>query len=80
MVYMKTLSKVLGIIAVTAVIGMFVTGCTDPNAPNGGTPQSSGENAVSGKTYYESTERTVFSNTAEGDKNGNYTVSRTVYR
>ncbi|MDR2897418.1 MAG: hypothetical protein LBU99_01290 [Spirochaetaceae bacterium] len=44
--------------------------------PTENPPQSSGVNAVSGKTYYQADTRTVFSATAEGAVTGTYTVGQ----
>jgi len=76
----------LGILALTLIFGMAVIGCDDSdnngennsngngNGSNGGQnlPAASGVNAVSGKTYYEWNEKTVFSATANGAANGTY--------
>ena len=72
------------ILAIVLVFGMAVIGCdNDPDngGDNGGQslPAASGNNAVSGKTYFEWESRTVFSVTASNASNGTYTVGRAVY-
>jgi len=75
--------RFLGILALTLIFGMVVVGCGDGDG-NGGNngngnsggqnlPAASGVNAVSGKTYFEWNEKTVFSATANGAANGTYT-------
>jgi hypothetical protein len=67
----------------TLALGMAVVGCDDGSTNGGDNNQqstdASGVNAVSGKTYFEWSERIVFSTTAEGAANGTYTVGSTVY-
>jgi len=71
----------IGMLAMVLVFGMAVVGCdddpTNSNGENGGQnlPSASGVNAVSGKTYIESRNKTDFSITAEGASNGTYAVS-----
>ena len=69
----------LGILALTLIFGMAVVGCDDSSTDNGGSqklPAASGVNAVSGKTYFEWSSKTVFSATAYGAANGTYTKGR----
>jgi len=79
---MKNALKLIGIIAMVAVIGFGMVGCDDdPSGDDGkgnGLPKASGTNAVSGKTYFLSWQRIVFSATADGASNGTYTIGRTV--
>jgi len=81
---MKNKTLLLELLAITLVFGMTVIGCGDDpnngdpnNGDNGGQelPVASGNNAVSGKTYYFdplSGSKITFSTTAEGDTNGTY--------
>jgi hypothetical protein len=72
--------KWLGILVLVLVFGMTVVGCEggsdigDGN-DNSRLPSASGVNAVGGKTYYESSDRTVFSITADSATNGTYVVT-----
>ena len=73
----------LGMLIMTLALGMMAIGCD--NGTTGGNdngeelPLSSGINAVSGKTYFQYSQKTVFSATADGVASGTYTVGRTVY-
>ncbi|MDR2923282.1 MAG: hypothetical protein LBU85_08075 [Treponema sp.] len=74
-----TQSHWLCAIAFAAVIGFSMTACPagdgDGGESNGeNLPASKGANAVSGKMFYESQYRTVFSTTADGAKSGTYVV------
>ena len=78
---MKNRLLVTGIWALVLILGMTVIGCNNPaNGGNGddddeNLPKSSGNNAVSGRTYYEGYgNKIVFSTTADGDESGTYTV------
>jgi hypothetical protein len=76
---MANKKKWLGILATVLVFGMTVVGCDDSSTNSGGgggqsLPAASGTNAVSGKTYFEWSSKTVFSATADGAANGAYTI------
>lgn len=76
----------LGMLAITLAFTMAIVGCdngttTGGDGSGGGgqeLPAASGANAVSGRTYYVSGEKTVFSATTTGTANGTYTVGITV--
>jgi len=71
-----------GLLAILLAFGMVFVGCNNDTGDDGNgasLPAPKGTNAVSGKTYYEYSERTVFSATSDGASNGTYTVGRTVY-
>ena len=71
----------MGMLAMVLAFGMTVAGCDDGSGSGGGNeggeslPASNGINEVSGKTYYELDERTVFSVTVAGAESGTYTVT-----
>jgi hypothetical protein len=73
----------LGILATVLVFGMTVAGCnngsTDDNNGGQNLPGASGVNAVSGKTFFEPSNKTVFSATADGAADGAYTKGSTVW-
>jgi hypothetical protein len=89
---MKNVMKLLGIIALAAVIGFSFTACNDSAGDNssgsdttGGNstgsnelPASVGDNQVGGKIYYQGNwEKSVFD--ASTGTNGEYTVYRVLY-
>jgi hypothetical protein len=69
-----------GMLIAILTFGMTVAGCNnESNEPDGGgntLPSSSGENAVSGKTYFDSDTKIVFSATASGAASGTFTKSK----
>jgi len=79
----------VGLLAVLLTMGLIFAGCDDGTTNNDGNgngngnggslPTAKGTNEVSGKIYYDQSERIVFSVTADGASSGTYTVGRTEY-
>jgi hypothetical protein len=67
----------LGMLVMALAFGMTVVGCdNDPtDEDDSDLPKASGINAVSGKTYFGTVIKIVFSATADGTANGTYTGS-----
>jgi hypothetical protein len=68
-----------GMLAAALIFGMAAAGCDDGNGdpnntdPGNTLPAAKGENAVSGKTYFNYDEKIEFAATADGAANGTYT-------
>ena len=78
-------NRLLTLVILALVFGMVVIGCDDGSNSGGSTgansttgsgneklPAASGNNAVSGKIYYERLDRITFSATVSGDAKGTY--------
>jgi hypothetical protein len=72
---------VLGMSVLALTFGMVVGGCSDdrPPPPNNGEPLPAavGENALSGKTYFDTRKKIVFDTTTSGATSGGYKIWHT---
>jgi hypothetical protein len=80
---MKHKGFLTGIFSVLLVFGLVLAGCgddSDPSNPGGGDPLPAvvGENALSGRTYFDTSKKIVFSTTASGATSGSYKLWITV--
>jgi hypothetical protein len=73
---------ILGMLTAALALGLVLAGCDTGGGEEGGgntLPSAKGANDLSGKTYFDYSEKIVFSTTGEGAANGTFTVSHTVW-
>ncbi|MDR1252617.1 MAG: hypothetical protein LBK62_10715 [Treponema sp.] len=86
---MKAAGKAAGLPALLLAVGLAASvslalaGCDNGDGEEGGgntLPTAKGVNALSGKTYFDYSEKIAFSATAEGAANGTFTIGSAVWK
>jgi hypothetical protein len=88
-VFLKAAGRATGLPALLLALGLAASvslalaGCdTGGGEEEGGgntLPTAKGVNALSGKTYFDYSDKIVFSTTADGDANGTFTIGSTIW-
>jgi hypothetical protein len=73
---------IFGMLTTALALGLVLAGCDTGGGEEGGgntLPSAKGANDLSGKTYFDYSEKIFFSTTGEGAANGTFTIRHTVW-